>query len=39
MEFDNPVCRMRLASDAEMDMDLDLIAPWSFHTVNFIEDV
>lgn len=39
MEFDNPVCRMRLVSDAEMDLDLDLISPWTFPTVNFIEDV
>lgn len=39
MEFDRPVCRMRLATDAEMDLDLDLIAPWSYPTVNFIEDV
>lgn len=39
MEFDNPVCRMRLASDAEMDLDLDMTAPWTFPTVNFIEDV
>lgn len=39
MEFDRPVCRMRLASDNEMDLDLDLVAPWSFPTVNFIEDV
>lgn len=39
MEFDRPVCRMRLATDAEMDLDLDLISPWSYPTVNFIEDV
>ncbi|WP_421565906.1 hypothetical protein [Ochrobactrum sp. EDr1-4] len=39
MEFDRPVCRMRLATDAEMDLDLDLVAPWSYPTVNFIEDV
>lgn len=39
MEFDRPVCRMRLASDAEMDLDIDLVAPWSYPTVNFIEDV
>ena len=39
LEFDYPVCRMRLATDAEMDLDLDLVAPWSFPTVNFIEDV
>jgi len=39
MEFDYPVCRMRLASDSEMDLDLDLISQWSFPTVNFIEDV
>lgn len=39
MEFDRPVCRMRLASDGEMDLDVDLVAPWSYPTVNFIEDV
>lgn len=39
MEFDRPVCRMRLATDAEMDLDMDLVAPWSYPTVNFIEDV
>jgi hypothetical protein len=39
MEFDRPVCRMRLATDAEMDLDLDLVSPWSYPTVNFIEDV
>ncbi|MDR6432035.1 hypothetical protein [Brucella pseudogrignonensis] len=39
MEFDRPVCRMRLATDGEMDLDLDLVAPWSYPTVNFIEDV
>lgn len=39
MEFDRPICRMRLASDSEMDLDMDLVAPWSFPTVNFIEDV
>ncbi len=30
LEFDYPVCRMRLASDSEMDLDLDLISQWSF---------
>lgn len=39
MEFDRPVCRMRLASDNEMDLDIDLTQPWTFPTVNFIEDV
>ncbi|WP_245414806.1 hypothetical protein [Brucella oryzae] len=39
MEFDYPVCRMRLATDSEMDLDLDLISQWSFPTVNLIEDV
>ncbi len=39
MEFDRPICRMRLATDGEMDLDLDLVAPWSYPTVNFIEDL
>lgn len=39
MEFDYPVCRMRLATDSEMDLDLDRVSPWSYPTVNFIEDV
>lgn len=38
VELDDPVCRMRLASDAEMDLPLDY-GRWSFPTVNFIEDV
>lgn len=38
IEFDRPVCRMRLATDAEMDLPLDY-GLWSFPTVNFIEDV
>jgi len=38
LEFDFPVCRMRLASDGEMDLPLDY-GRWSFPTVNFIEDV
>lgn len=38
LEFDNPVCRMRLASDQEMNLELAgrrRAAP----TVNFIEDI
>jgi len=38
LEFDFPVCRMRLASDNEMDLALDY-GRWSFPSVNFIEDV
>jgi hypothetical protein len=38
LEFDFPVCRMRLASDGEMDLPLDY-GRWSFPTVNFVEDV
>lgn len=38
LEFDEPVCRMRLASDNEMDLPLDY-GRWSFPTVSFIEDV
>lgn len=38
LEFDQPVCRMRLASDSEMDLPLDY-GRWSFPSVNFIEDV
>lgn len=38
LEFDDPVCRMKLATDGEMDLPLDS-ARWGFPTVNFIEDV
>jgi hypothetical protein len=38
LEFDDPVVRMRLASDSEMDLDLEGRRR-SFPTVNFIEDV
>lgn len=38
LEFDNPICRMRLATDAEMDLPLELNR-YSFPTVNFIEDL
>lgn len=38
LEFDNPVCRMKLASDAEMDLPLDYYL-YGFPTVNFVEDV
>jgi hypothetical protein len=38
LEFDLPVCRMRLASDNEMDLALDY-GRWAFPSVNFIEDV
>lgn len=38
VELDNPVSRMRLASDNEMDLPLDY-GRYSFPTVNFIEDV
>jgi hypothetical protein len=38
LNFDNPVCRMRLASDQEMDLMLQLRKS-SSPTVNFIEDV
>jgi hypothetical protein len=38
LEFDDPVCRMRLATDAEMDLPLEY-GLWAFPTVNFIEDV
>jgi len=38
LEFDFPVCRMRLASDNEMDLALDY-GRWSYPSVNFIEDV
>jgi hypothetical protein len=38
LEFDRPVLRVRLASDKEMDLPLEL-GRWSFPTVNFIEDL
>lgn len=38
LEFDDPVVRMRLASDTEMDLDLHL-RRFGQPTVNFIEDV
>lgn len=38
LNFDDPVCRMRLASDNEMDLPLDFDR-WGFPSVNFIEDV
>lgn len=38
MNFDNPICRMRLASDAEMALDLNGRRR-ATRTVNFIEDV
>lgn len=38
LEFDDPVVRMRLASDAEMDLDLQL-RRFGQPTVNFVEDV
>lgn len=38
LEFDDPVCRMRLASDTEMDLDLVMRREGN-PSVNFIEDV
>lgn len=38
LEFDRAVLRVRLASDKEMDLPLEL-GRWSFPTVNFIEDL
>lgn len=38
LEFDNPICRMRLASDSEMNLDLSL-RRFANPTVNFIEDL
>lgn len=38
LEFDEPVCRMRLATDSEMDLPLDYNR-FSFPSVNFIEDL
>jgi hypothetical protein len=38
LEFDAPICRMKLAVDNAMDLPLE-IGRWSFPTVNFVEDV
>lgn len=38
LEFDDPVCRMKLASDGEMRLPLEY-GRWGFPTVNFIEDL
>lgn len=38
LEFDDPVCRMKLATDAEMKLPLEY-ARWGFPTVNFVEDL
>jgi len=38
LEFDDPVCRMRLASDGELDLPLAR-GTWTYPTINFIEDV
>ncbi|MFU0504113.1 hypothetical protein [Pseudaminobacter sp. NGMCC 1.201702] len=38
IEFDEPVVRMRLATDGEMDLPLDL-GRFAFPSVNFIEDL
>lgn len=38
LNFDSPVCRMRLATDGEMDLLLDGHR-WADPTVNFIEDI
>lgn len=38
LNFDDPVCRMRLASDNEMQLQLDMNTR-SFPTVNFVEDL
>lgn len=38
LEFDDPVCRMRLATDAEMDLELAL-RRFGAPTVSFVEDV
>lgn len=38
LEFDSPVCRMRLASDDAMDLNLEL-GRFGFPTVQFIEDL
>jgi hypothetical protein len=38
LNFDKPICRMRLASDAEMQLPLDMNKR-GFPTVNFVEDL
>jgi hypothetical protein len=38
LEFDDPVCRMRLLTDAEMDIELRL-RKFGQATVNFVEDL
>jgi hypothetical protein len=38
LEFDDPVCRMRLATDSEMDLPLNHVVR-GMPTVNFIEDL
>lgn len=38
LEFDDPVCRMRLATDSEMDLELAL-RRFAQPTINFVEDV
>lgn len=38
LNFDRPVCRMRLASDTEMQLSLDMNKR-GFPTVNFVEDL
>ena len=38
LEFDHPICRMRLATDREMDLDLDFDL-WGFPSINFVEDL
>lgn len=38
LEFDDPVCRMKLASPGEMKLSLEY-GRWGFPTVNFIEDL
>lgn len=38
LEFDDPACRMRLASDAEMDLELQM-RKWGTPSLSFVEDV
>lgn len=38
LNFDDPVCRMRLASDTEMQLSMDMNKR-GFPTVNFVEDL
>lgn len=38
LEFDKPACRMRLATDAEMDLEI-VLERIGWQTVNFIEDI